>query len=50
MRQAYYATGQTMAQAFVAAGPLAGNKLMGGFDSASEQLQQAIGTLCQNSG
>jgi methyl-accepting chemotaxis protein len=39
---AYYATGQTMAQAFVAAGPLAGNKLMGGFDSASEQLQKQL--------
>lgn len=38
----YYATGQAMAQAFVAAGPPAGNKLMGGFDSASERLQQQL--------
>ena len=38
----YFAAGQTMAQAFVAAGPAAGNKLMGGFDAASEKLQQAL--------
>ena len=39
---AYYATGQAMTQAFVAAGPAAGNKLMGSFDSASEQLQKQL--------
>ncbi|HOE42016.1 MAG TPA: methyl-accepting chemotaxis protein [Rhodoferax sp.] len=38
----YYAAGQTMAQAFVAAGPMAGNKLMGGFDAASEKLQKQL--------
>ena len=39
---AYYANGQAMAKAFVAAGPAAGNKLMGSFDSASEQLQKQL--------
>ncbi len=39
---AYFAAGSTMAQAFVAGGPAAGNPLMGGFDAASEKLQQAL--------
>jgi len=39
---AYYATGQTMAKAYVASGPDAGNKLMSGFDGASETLQKAL--------
>jgi len=38
----YFAAGNTMAQAFVAAGPAAGNKLMGGFDAASEKLQKEL--------
>ena len=38
----YFATGNTMAQAFVAGGPAAGNKLMGGFDAASEKLQKQL--------
>ncbi len=35
----YYETGQQMAKAYVAGGPEAGNKLMAGFDHASEALQ-----------
>jgi len=38
----YFSVGNTMAQAYVAGGPEAGNKLMGGFDSASEALQKAL--------
>jgi methyl-accepting chemotaxis protein len=38
----YFAAGNTMAQAFVAGGPVAGNKLMGGFDAASEKLQKEL--------
>ena len=38
----YYASGQLMAKAYVAGGPEAGNKLMGSFDSASEELQKAL--------
>ena len=38
----YFATGNTMAQAFVAGGPAEGNKLMGGFDAASEALQKEL--------
>lgn len=40
--RAYYDTGVTMARAYVAGGPEAGNKLMGGFDAASEELQKAL--------
>ena len=39
---AYFATGQAMARAYVASGPDAGNKLMSGFDGASETLQKAL--------
>ncbi|NCP83270.1 MAG: hypothetical protein GW826_13390, partial [Rhodoferax sp.] len=39
---AYFEAGNTMARAFVAEGPAAGNKLMGGFDAASEKLQQEL--------
>ena len=39
---AYFAAGNTMAKAFVANGTAAGNKLMGDFDAASEQLQKAL--------
>jgi methyl-accepting chemotaxis protein len=38
----YFETGQTMAKAYVAGGPESGNKLMGGFDGASEELQKAL--------
>ena len=38
----YYQSGVTMAKAYVAAGPEAGNKLMAGFDQASEDLQAAL--------
>jgi methyl-accepting chemotaxis protein len=38
----YFATGNAMAKAFVAGGPAAGNKLMGGFDAASEKLQKEL--------
>jgi methyl-accepting chemotaxis protein len=39
---AYYTAGQAMANAYVGSGPDAGNKLMLGFDGASETLQQAL--------
>ena len=39
---AYYSVGQAMAMAYVASGPEAGNKLMAGFDGASETLQKAL--------
>jgi len=38
----YFETGQAMAKAYVAGGPEAGNKLMGGFDAASEGLQKLL--------
>ena len=38
----YFAAGQTMAKAYVAGGPEAGNPLMAGFDGASEELQQLL--------
>jgi methyl-accepting chemotaxis protein len=38
----YYTSGQAMAKAYVASGPDAGNKLMAGFDGASETLQKAL--------
>ncbi len=38
----YFETGNTMAKAYVAGGPDSGNKLMGGFDAASEKLQKAM--------
>jgi methyl-accepting chemotaxis protein len=38
----YYQTGVTMANAYVAGGPEAGNKLMSGFDGASEDLQKLL--------
>ncbi len=38
----YFEAGQTMARAYVAGGPEAGNKLMGGFDGASEALQKLL--------
>jgi methyl-accepting chemotaxis protein len=39
---AYFAAGQRMAMTYVASGAEAGNKLMPGFDSASESLQKAL--------
>jgi methyl-accepting chemotaxis protein len=38
----YFETGQTMAKTYVASGPDAGNKLMGEFDGASEDLQKSL--------
>ena len=38
----YFEVGQTMAKAYVAGGPEAGNKLMGGFDQSSEDLQKLL--------
>jgi methyl-accepting chemotaxis protein len=38
----YFETGQSMAKAYVAGGAEAGNKMMGGFDAASEGLQKAL--------
>jgi methyl-accepting chemotaxis protein len=38
----YFETGQSMAKAYVAGGPEAGNKLMGGFDQASVDLQKLL--------
>ena len=38
----YYAAGLLMAKAYVSGGPEAGNKLMTGFDAASEDLQKAL--------
>jgi methyl-accepting chemotaxis protein len=38
----YFETGQTMAKAYVDGGPEAGNKLMSGFDGASEDLQKLL--------
>ena len=38
----YYEVGQAMAQGYVAGGPEVGNKLMGGFDAASEGLQKLL--------
>ncbi len=39
---AYYQTGQTMAKTYIEHGASAGNKFMGNFDKASEQLQGAF--------
>jgi methyl-accepting chemotaxis protein len=38
----YFETGQAMARAYVAGGPEVGNKLMGGFDASSEDLQKLL--------
>ncbi len=38
----YFATGQTMARAYVAGGPEAGNKLMEGFDAKADALQKSL--------
>lgn len=43
----YFEAGQNMAKAYVAGGPEAGNKLMGGFDAASEDLQKALAPFVQ---
>jgi methyl-accepting chemotaxis protein len=39
---AWYASGKTMAQAYIDGGPSAGNKIMGDFDKVSTQLQDAL--------
>ncbi len=44
----YYAAGQQMATAYVAGGATAGNKLMPGFDGASEKLQAALVPFVQS--
>lgn len=44
----YYAAGQTMATAYVTGGANAGNKLMPGFDGASEKLQAALVPFVQS--
>ena len=46
--QDYFDIGNTMAQAFVAGGPVTGNPLMGGFDSASEALQKELAPFVQS--
>ncbi len=38
----YYKTGQTMARAYVAGGPAAGNPMMPGFDAAAEGLGKKV--------
>jgi methyl-accepting chemotaxis protein len=43
----YYTVGQTMAKAYVSNGPEAGNKLMAGFDGASETLQKSLAPFVQ---
>jgi methyl-accepting chemotaxis protein len=43
----YFENGKTMAQAYVADGPEAGNQLMAGFDSAAEKLQASLGPFVQ---
>ena len=40
--EAYFAAGNQMAKAYVDGGPASGNKLMGGFDSASDELQKEL--------
>jgi len=44
---AYFATGTTMAQAYVSGGPASGNALMGGFDEASDKLQHDLAPFVQ---
>ncbi len=39
---AYYSAGQHMAMAYVSDGPTSGNKLMPGFDAASQNLQKSL--------
>ncbi|UUX49663.1 methyl-accepting chemotaxis protein [Nisaea acidiphila] len=38
----YYEAGQAMARAYVDGGPEAGNKMMGGFDSAAEAMAESV--------
>jgi methyl-accepting chemotaxis protein len=39
---AFYSSGQFVAMAYVSEGPTSGNKLMAGFDSASQALQKSL--------
>jgi len=39
---AYFSVGNNMAKAYVEGGPASGNKLMGGFDAASDELQKEL--------
>ena len=43
----YYALGRDMAQSYIDGGPEAGNKMMGKFDSVSENIQDRLGTLLE---
>ena len=38
----YYETGQTMAQAYIAEGPAAGNVIMGEFDTVAANINEAV--------
>lgn len=44
----YYLAGQSMAKVYVSKGPEGGNKLMEGFDSASDGLQKALAPFVQS--
>lgn len=44
----YYTAGKTMAQAYIEEGPSGGNKLMGNFDLASEQLSKKMALLIKS--
>jgi len=41
----YYATGQRMAQAYVAEGPQAGNVLMGEFDATASEMAASVDAM-----
>jgi methyl-accepting chemotaxis protein len=45
---AYFDSGNKMAQAYINGGPAAGNKLMSAFDGASETLQEALGPFVKS--
>jgi methyl-accepting chemotaxis protein len=40
--EAYYASGQKMARAYIKGGPALGNKMMGSFDKAAEALNESL--------
>jgi methyl-accepting chemotaxis protein len=44
----YFEAGQTMAKAYVAGGPEVGNRLMGGFDASSAELQKLLEPFVQS--
>nr|WP_321462592.1 methyl-accepting chemotaxis protein [uncultured Cohaesibacter sp.] len=43
----YYETGKRMAEAYVAEGPAAGNKLMGEFDTVAARIGESVGALVE---